>query len=128
MAGFSSYVKNAIAAWINGTAMPTAPATRYVALFNGDPDSGGTEVTTTVRAAGRPVAAFSRASNVLTSSADADFGNSAGAVASVSHFAIFDATSAGNQLMSGALTGGATAISAGTGVKFTSGNLVLTVN
>ena len=127
MAGFSTYVRDAIAAWINGTTMPTAPAARYVALFNGDPAGAGTEVTTTIRAAGRVASTYTRASNVLTSNADADFGPAAGA-ATVTHFAIYDASSAGNQLMNGALTGGSQSIGAGTNVKFVNGALVLTVN
>jgi hypothetical protein len=38
--------------------MPSAPATCYVALFNGSPKTTGTEVTTTIRAAGRVAIAY----------------------------------------------------------------------
>lgn len=130
MVGFSDYLEASVMAWVNGATMPAAPATRYVALFNGDPTdagSGGTEVTTTVRAAGRVAATFSRSGGVLTSNADADFGAAAGA-ATISHFGIFDAATAGNLLMYGPLTGGAQSVGAGTNVKFASGALVLSVD
>ncbi|UXS01615.1 phage tail fiber protein [Agrobacterium tumefaciens] len=130
MAGFSDYLEAAVAAWVNGTAMPTAPANRYVALFNGDPTdpgSGGAEVTTTIRVAGRVVGTFGRTGGVLTLNADADFG-AAAAAATVSHFGVYDAASAGNLLMYGPLTGGAQSVGAGTNVKFANGALVLTVD
>lgn len=130
MAGFSDYLEGAIAAWMNGTAMPTAPTGRWVALFNGDPtDTGvaGSDVTATIRTAGRVNGAFSRSVGVLTSSADIDFGAAAGA-ATVSHFAIFDAATGGNMLVAGPLTGGAQSIGAGTNVKFPSGSLVITLD
>jgi hypothetical protein len=72
-------------------------------------------------------ATFSRSGGVLTSNADADFGAAAGA-ATVSHFGIYDAASAGNLLMYGPITGGAQSIGAGTNVKFASGALILTVD
>lgn len=130
MAGFSDYLEGAVMAWLNGTAMPTVPTTRYVALFNGDPTdtgTGGTEVTTTIRTAGRLAGTFTRVVGVLTSSADVDFGAAAGA-ATISYFAIFDASTGGNMLMAGPITGGAVSVGAGTNVKFASGGLVLSVD
>jgi hypothetical protein len=55
----STYFGNKIVRWLGGNAMPTAPANLYLALYNGDPKSGGTEVTTTIRVAGRITATFS---------------------------------------------------------------------
>ena len=130
MSGFSDYVEGLVMGWVNGSAMPSAPTGRYVALFNGDPTdtgTGGVEVTTTIRAAGRVASTYTRAVGVLTSNADVDFGIAAGA-ATVSHFAIFDTASGGNMLMSGALTGGTQSISVGTGVKFANGTIVLSVD
>lgn len=97
----SNYLANAVLNWLDGDAMPSAPSDVYVALFNGDPTatgSGGTEVTTTIRAAGRLAVTWGAVSSRETSnSADIDFGTADGA-ATVTHAAIFDAASSGNML------------------------------
>lgn len=98
----SNYLANAILNWLDGDAMPAAPSDVYVALFDGDPTaagSGGTEVTTTIRVAGRlPITWGAVSARACSNSADIDFGTSAGN-ANVTHCAIFDASSAGNMLM-----------------------------
>ena len=98
----SDYLANAVLNWLDGDAMPSAPIDVYVALFNGDPTAsglGGTEVTTTIRVAGRlPVTWGAVGSRACSNSADIDFGLAAGA-ADVTHIALFDASSAGNMLM-----------------------------
>ena len=128
MAGNNSdYLEARISDWLKGTAMPAAPAALYIGLFNGDPTNsglGGTEVTTLIRVAGRMSANFTRAGGVLTSSAVVDFGVAAGA-ATISHFGIFDAASAGNLLMYGPLTGGTQSVEAGINVSFAAGDLTL---
>jgi len=97
----SNYLANMILNWLDGDAFASAPTDVYVALFNGDPTatgSGGTEVTTTIRVAGRlPVVWGAVASRACANSADIDFGLAAGG-ASITHAALFDAASAGNML------------------------------
>lgn len=131
MSGKSNYLEDLILNWeCNGQAMPSPP-TSYVALFNGDPldtGLGGTEVTTTIRAAGRVAASFgaittAAGANSISNDADVDFGPADGD-ATFSHFATFDAASAGNMLRSGSLADGEQSVSAGTRVKFESGALV----
>jgi hypothetical protein len=131
MAGMSTYLADALLSWIKSTAMPSDPAAVYVALFNGDPTdagSGGSEVTTSVRVAGRVAVTFGAITGTgprsMANSADVSFGNSANAVASITHFAVFDAASAGNMLMSEALDV-TIAIAAGQLVKFETGALVV---
>lgn len=127
MSGDSTYLAQAKLNWLRGTAMPSAPAALYVALFNGDPTdagTGGAEVTTSVRAAGRVAATFGAPSaKSMANSAAVSFGNAANAVASVTHFAVFDAATGGNMLGSNALGSGAGAISAGAAVSFAVGAL-----
>lgn len=127
----SKYFGNKLCRYLAGSAMPTAPTTIYTALFNGDPKASGTEVTTTVLAAGRlamPVTApaSNATDNVLTSTADVDYGDSDGAT-SISHVAIFDAASGGNLLASKAVPGGTLTVASGTGVKFLAGDLTFTL-
>lgn len=133
MSGKSNYLEDKVLNWaLKAVAMGTAPAAVYVGLFNGDPldtGAGGTEVTTTIRVAGRVAGTFgsittASGANTIANSADVDFGNAA-AGATVSHFAIFDASTSGNMLYSAALTGGSQAVSLGTAVKFTAGQLVI---
>ncbi len=126
----SDYLETSLCNWIKGTAMPAAPAAVYVALWNGDPTdtgTGGTEVTTTIRAAGRVAVTFGSITGggTMSNSAIVNFGNAAGA-ATVTHFAIMDAASAGNMLGSGPLTSGSQAISSGTPVSFAAGAITWT--
>jgi len=125
----SKYLGNKFLRWLAGNAMPTAPASVYAALYDGDPKAAGTEVTTTVRVAGRVALSFaalaSGVTNELDTNADIDFGNSAGD-ASVSHIAIYDASTSGNLLWSKQLVGGPYAIATGAAVKFPSGQVTFT--
>lgn len=77
--------------------------TPYLALFSRMPaedGTGGVEVTTTIRAAGRPTVAFAAPTTVdtakqIANSADVNFGGAAGA-ADVVGFGFYDAASAGD--------------------------------
>lgn len=132
MSGKSNYLEDKILNWVKGTAFGTAPSAVYVGLWNGDPTdagTGGTEVTTTIRTAGRVAATFgsittTTGADTEANTADVDFGNAAGG-ATFTHFAVWDAASAGNMLYSNALTGGSQTVSAGTDVKFATGALVI---
>lgn len=137
MVGKSDYLEDLVLNWaLNADDMPAAPANVYVALFNGDPtDSGeeGTEVTATIRAAGRVVATFgaitpdSAGANAIANDVEVDFGDADGQ-ATISHFAIFDDPDPGegNMLYSAALTAGSQVIGAGTTVRFAVGALDIT--
>lgn len=129
MAGFSDYLEAKILNWLRGTAFGSAPSTVYVGLFSNNPndDNSGTEVTTTIRPGGRVAATFAAPSGgAMSNDAEVDFGTAAGG-ATVTHFAIFDASSAGNQLMNGALSASQN-ISAGNDVSFAIGDLDITVD
>lgn len=127
----SKYLGNKLAQWFAGTDMPSAPASCYAALYNGDPKTSGSEVTTDVRGAGRVAITWDSiaddgSDNTLATDADADFGNSDGD-ATVTHVAVMDAASSGHILGSRALTGGTATITTGTPVKILSGDLTLTL-
>lgn len=125
----STYLGNKVLRWLVGNAMPTAPASCEVALFDGDPKGAGTEVTTDVISAGRPTITFEAISagtdNSVQNSADVDFGESENEV-SFSHVAIFDPDD--NLLFSKALPGGPfSAVAVGTPIKFPAGGLIFTI-
>lgn len=124
----STYLGNKVLRWLLGNAMPTAPTSLYAALFNGDPKAAGSEVTTTIRVAGRvtiPMATLaSGTGNTVASNADADFGTAAGG-ATVTHVAVYDAASAGNLLGSKALASSQSVLT-GAPVKILSGDISFT--
>jgi len=118
--------------WLIGKADPPSTGTRYVALFNGDPQGAGSEVTTTIRPSGRVAITSDMEASGTTntgessSTADIDFGN-ADAGATVSHIAIYDAATSGNLLASDSLTGGSQTVTAGNPVKIPSGDLTVSI-
>jgi hypothetical protein len=117
----SSYFGNKILRWIAGQAMPPAPTTVYLALFN-----SRAEVTTTVRVAGRAAIVWavpaSGTTNMMSPSADVDFGLARGGT-EVDELRIYDAASSGNILYAMAIA--PTIIDAGDRVKVDVADLVL---
>jgi hypothetical protein len=133
MAALSDVMEARVLNYFRGTAMPAAPSAVYVGLFSSDPtDAGaGTEVTTTIRPAGRVVAAFgaptvSGTAQQIANSATVDFGVAAGG-ATVTHFGVFDAASAGNLLWHAPLTGGAQLVATNNEVAFAAGTLTFSL-
>lgn len=134
MAGWSDFLENEILDHVFGAAAYTAPATVYVALFTSAPSDsgGGTEVSggsyarvaVTNNATNFPAASGGAKSNgtVITFPAPtANWGT-------VTHFAIFDAASAGNMLGWAALSA-SRVINSGDGApKFAVGDLDLTLD
>ena len=130
MSEMSDYLEGQILAWFRGTNMPVAPSL-FVALYTDNPTDAntGTEVTTTIRAAGRPAVTFGAPSgNTIANSGIVDFGNAAGAPGGpVTHFAIFDAAAAGNMLMHSPLDASKT-INASDPVNFPVGALTVSMD
>jgi hypothetical protein len=106
MTAFSTYFRDAQLAWIKGTTFPTPPANLYLAFYSSDPGragTSGTDITTSIVAAGR-VAVASSAWAAITANGNArQISNTAGislgnAVSSISatHIGVWDASSGGN--------------------------------
>ena len=128
----STYLGNKLCRWLAGNAMPAAPGDCWVGLFDGDPKAAGSEVTSTIRVAGRVAISFDAIAddgvdNEITNSADVDFGDAAGAVANLDYVGIFDAAPGGNLLFSKALPGGPFAVAAGMPIKFLTGDMTFTI-
>lgn len=130
MSNLTDFLENAI---INHFFRNTSQAASgaYVALFSVMPaedGTGGTEVTTTIRTAGRVAAGFSAptgGSGIVTNAADVDFGLAAGA-ANLAGFGLFNAASGGNLLASKTFSG-AQNILQDAPCKFLAGALSLTL-
>lgn len=122
----SDYLENEILDHILGTGAYTMPTTVYVGLSTGSfgDDNSGTELSGSNYA--RVSATFSAAASGTTSnSAAIEFAAATGSWGSVSHFGIFDASSAGNLLIHGAFTTAKT-IASGDILKISTGDLDIT--
>lgn len=124
MSDSSVYLGDKLLNWIKGSAFGTAPTTVYASLWNGDPDSAGTQVTGTVGLTTQAISWGTVGSRALSSNADISFGTASGS-ATVTFVVIADnATYAsGNQICKKSIS--STAISSGLAVKILSGNLTL---
>jgi len=122
MSDMAAYVGDSLLNWIKGAAMVTAPSAVYVALYNGDPDASGTEVTGTVGLTRQEASFGAVAARAMSTDAEIDFGTASGA-ATVTHVVLFDAASAGNQLGKKSIT--SANVTSGEKVSIASGALGL---
>ena len=126
MSAMSDYLENEILDHILGTGAYTMPTTVYIGLSTAsfNDDNSGTELSGSGYA--RVAATFSAASGGTTSnSAAIEFSAATGSWGSISHFGIFDASSAGNLLIHGAFTTAKT-IDTGDILKISTGDLDIT--
>lgn len=129
---FSQYLADELIDWVKGTDMPSAPANVYIALFNGDPTSGGTEITNTIKGSSTrdaiALGAVTTSGNFrqADNTADITITASASAGATANYGAIYDAATAGNLLSYDTLTTSKT-ITTGDEVKFNANSAVYKV-
>lgn len=105
MSAMTNYLENEILDHILGTGSWTMPSTVYLALFTAAPGEagGGTEVSGSGYA--RQATAFGAASGgVASNSAIEAFTAAGGNWGTITHWALFDASTSGNMLVYGALT------------------------
>jgi hypothetical protein len=105
MSAMSDYLENEILDHILGTGAYTMPTTVYVGLSTGsfNDDNSGTELTGNGYAR-KAIVFGAAASGTASNSAAVEFSAATGSWGTVSHFGLFDASSAGNLLIHGALT------------------------
>lgn len=123
MGSFSDYAANKILDHYTGKAAWTMP-TVYVALFVGDPEGAGVEVSGNGYSRKQTAAAdWNSASGGATSNANAlTFPQATGSWGTVDYFALYDAATAGNRIGSGQLSQSKT-IGAGDTASFAAGEL-----
>lgn len=127
MAALSDWAENALADWLLGGASPTRPTTRYVALFTSATSDagGGTEVSGGSYA--RTAATFGAASGgAASNSGTVTFPTATASWGTVTHVAIYDASTGGNMLAHGALTASKT-VDSGDTFSIAAGALSLTL-
>jgi hypothetical protein len=101
---FTSYTDNALLGHLLGSTTYTKPSALYVALFIGDPASGGTEISTSGSAYARQSAAFTISSGIATNTAAVEWPVATSAWGAITWVAIYDAVTGGNQLVTAQLT------------------------
>jgi hypothetical protein len=108
MAAFTVTPRNAMIDWFDGKTTPAAVATRYITVFNGDPQGAGTEVISTLTGSANRQALTANigaaAAGVATLTTNIVFTAAAVGSATVNFVAIYDALTLGNLLGSVAVT------------------------
>lgn len=96
---FSSYIDNKLIDHLLGSGTYTKPSSLYVALYVGDPNSGGTEISTSGSAYTRKLATFSISTNTARNTADIEWSIATSNWGTITHAAIYDASTGGNMLV-----------------------------
>jgi len=106
----------------------TRPTAWYLALFTSNPadDASGTEVSTSGTAYARQSAAFTVSGDTASNSAAIEFPTATASFGTVSHVAVFDASTGGNMIAYAALTA-SKAIDTGDVFRVPSGDLDITL-
>ncbi len=129
----SDYLEGKVLDHVFGLASYTAPANLYVALFTAAPNDagGGTEVAGNAYARVQVTnssSTWTRSVSTVSNAIDITFPQpSPSSWGTLTHFGLFDASSAGNLIGWNALTA-STSTSAGTAVKFVAGALTITAD
>ena len=106
----------------------TRPTAWYLALFTSNPadDASGTEVSTSGTAYARQSATFTVSGDTASNSAAIEFPTATASFGTVSHVAVFDASTGGNMIAYAALTA-SKAIATGDVFRVPSGDLDITL-
>ena len=123
---FTNFLETEILDHVFAGAAYTAPSTKYIGLFTAAPGEtgGGTEVSGSAYA--RQSMAFTTSGDTTSNNAAVEFPTATGSWGTVSHCAVFDASSSGNMLGWAALTA-SKAVASGDVFRFDAGDLDITL-
>lgn len=124
---FSNEFETRVLQWTFTTDSPTRPTAWYIGLFTTDPGEaqGGTEVSGNGYA--RKAVTFTVSGDTATNSAAVEFDVATGSWGTISHIAVYDALTSGNQIAYAALTASKT-IETGDVLRIPSGDLDITLD
>lgn len=123
---FTTYTDNKLLDHLLGAGTYTKPSALYTALFVGDPLAGGTEVSTSGSAYARQSSSFTISGIVATNTANIEYATATASWGTITHVAIYDALSGGNQLVTAAL-GTPKPIAVGDVLRIPAGQLSVTL-
>jgi len=126
---FSNFLETELLDHVFTNTAYTAPSTLYLALHtaNPDEDGSGTEVSTSGTAYARQTVTFTVSGNTATTDAAVEFPTATANFGTVSHVAVWDASTAGNMLAYAALTTSKT-IETGDVLRIPTGDLDITLD
>lgn len=101
---FTNYTDNKLIDHLLGSGTYTKPSTLYVALFVGNPSSGGTEVSTSGSAYARKTSTFTVSGGNATNTAAIEWATATSSWGTIDWVAIYDASTGGNQLVTAQLS------------------------
>ena len=101
---FTTYTDNKLIDHLLGSNTYTKPSTLYVALFVGNPSSGGTEVSTSGSAYARVTSTFTISGGNATNTAAIEWATATSSWGTIDWVAIYDASTSGNQLVTAQLS------------------------
>lgn len=125
---FSNTYETNVLKWTFTADAVTRPTTWYLGLFTANPDedgSGATEISGNGYA--RKSVAFTVSGNLATNSAAVEFDVATGAWGTISHVAVFDASTGGNQIAYAALAAAKT-ITTDDVLRFPAGDVDITLD
>lgn len=129
MADFVASSRNEMLDWLTGEANPPAVATRYITIFDGDPQGAGSEVINTITGSANrqnmTTAMAAASGGSAASDTDITFTNSAVGAADVDYVAVYDAQTGGNLMASTQVT--SKAVGVGDSLKILSGQLTFAI-
>lgn len=127
MTALSNYLENELLDHALGTGAFTAPTNVYLALFTTDPTDAGSGTEVAGSGYSRQLVTFGAASGGSASnSTEETFTASGGNWGTITHAAIYDASTSGNLLFHGSLSVSRT-INDGESLTFSAGSVVITL-
>jgi hypothetical protein len=126
---FSNDFETRVLQWTFTAGSPTRPTSWYLALFtsNPDEDASGTEVSTVGTAYAREAVTFTVSGNTATNSGAVEYSTATATFGTVTHVAVFDASTAGNMIAYAALST-SKAIDTGDILRIPAGDLDITLD
>jgi len=100
---FSNHAENLVLDWLLTDGTATRPTAWYVGLFTSDPTDAGSGTEVSGGSYARTAVTFSVTGNAATNTAGVEFPAATASWGTVSHIAVYDASTGGNMLFHTAL-------------------------
>jgi hypothetical protein len=123
---FSDYLENKVLAHVFGGSAYTAPATIYVGLFTSDPGESGSTGEVSGNGYLRQSMAFTVTDDACTNTSAVEFPTATGSWGTITHTALYDASTSGNMLAVGQLSA-SKGVGSGDVFRFAAGSFDITL-
>ncbi len=124
---FSNTFETTVLKWTLTTDAVTRPTTWYIGLFTSDPTDAGTGTEVSGNGYTRKAVTFSVTGDTATNTASIEFDAATASWGTVTHVAVFDASTSGNMIVHSALTT-SKAVSTGDILRVPTGDLDITLD